>query len=64
MVDLLLFILITSALCGKIGYLYARRTGRNHFRWAAIGIVLNIFALAFICRPRYYPATPRTVRPL
>jgi uncharacterized membrane protein YfcA len=64
MVDLLLFILITSALCGKIGYLYARRTGRNHLRWAAIGIVLNIFALALICRPRYHPATPRTVRPL
>jgi hypothetical protein len=64
MFDLLFFILITSTLCGKIGYLYARRTGRNHLRWAAIGIVLNIFALAFICRPRYHAATPRTVRPL
>jgi hypothetical protein len=64
MADLLLFILFTSALCGKIGYLYARRTGRNHLRWAAIGIVLNIFVLALICRPRYNSATPRTVRPL
>ena len=64
MVDLLLFFLVTSALCGKIGYLYARRTGRNHFRWAAIGVVLNIFALAFICRPRYHPVAPRAVRPL
>ena len=64
MVDLLFFILVTSALCGKIGYLYARRTGRNHFRWAAIGIVLNVFALALICRPKYHRVTPPTVRPL
>jgi hypothetical protein len=64
MADLLFFVLITSALCGKIGYLYAMRTGRRPLHWAAIGIVLNIFVLAFICRPRYRRATPRTVRPL
>jgi len=48
MADLWLAIIVTSAICGFVGYLFAVKTGRNPTLWAALGIVLNVFALVVL----------------
>jgi ABC-type uncharacterized transport system permease subunit len=46
MSDLWLAIVVTSAICGFVGYLFAMKTGRNPVVWAVLGVVLNVIALA------------------
>ena len=52
MADLWYVIVVTSAVCGLIAYTYAKNTGRNPGRWAALAVALNLFAVAWVCRPR------------
>lgn len=53
MADIWYVIVVTSAICGLIAYTYAKHVGRNPHRWAILGVALNLFALAWICRPRH-----------
>jgi hypothetical protein len=48
MTDLWLVLLVTSAICGVVGYLYAKKTGRNPGLWAALGVVLNVVVVAIL----------------
>lgn len=48
MADLWLALVVTSAICGTIGYAFAKKTGRNPAVWVALGIVLNVFVLIFL----------------
>ena len=50
MADLWLAFLVTSAICGFTGYLFAVKTGRNQLLWTAIGVFLNVFCLALLMR--------------
>jgi predicted permease len=52
--DLWLAIVVTSAIGGLVGYVFARKTGRDAAVWTAVGIVLNVIILAIIpmLRPR------------
>jgi hypothetical protein len=51
MADLWYIIVVTSAICGTVAYTYAKHTGRNPLHWAALGAALNLFTLAWVCRP-------------
>jgi hypothetical protein len=46
--DLWLAIVVTSAICGTVGYLFAKKTGRNRVLWCALGVCLNVFGLAIL----------------
>lgn len=52
MADLWMALVVTSGICGVLGYGYAKCTGRSPFVWAAIGILLNLLGMAIICRRR------------
>ena len=43
--DLWLVIVLTSAVCGVVGYVFAKKTGRNPVVWTTAGVVLNVVAL-------------------
>ena len=45
MADLWLAYVITSAIFGLVGYVFAKKTGRNPAIWVTLGVVLNVFAL-------------------
>jgi len=55
MADLWYVIVATNAICGLVAYMYAKNTGRNPQRWAALGVVFNLLTLAWMCRPRRRP---------
>jgi hypothetical protein len=46
--DLWLAVVVTSAMCGLVGYLFATKTGRNPILWVMLGMVFNVFGLAFL----------------
>jgi hypothetical protein len=48
MADLWLILVVTSAICGLAGYVFAKKTGRNPALWVTIGIVFNIIALVIL----------------
>jgi xanthine/uracil permease len=48
MTDLWLVLVVTSAICGIAGYVYAKKTGRNPELWAILGVVLNVIAVAIL----------------
>jgi hypothetical protein len=48
MTDLWLVLVVTSAICGVAGYVYAKKTGRDPLVWTLVGIVLNIFVVAVL----------------
>lgn len=52
MADLWLALVVTSAICGGLGYAFARKTGRNPVLWVALGIVCNVFIIIFLPRTR------------
>lgn len=46
MADLWLAVVVSSAICGYVGYLFATHTGRNPLLWTALGVFLNVFGMA------------------
>jgi ABC-type uncharacterized transport system permease subunit len=52
MADLWLAIVVSSAICAYIGYLFAIRTGRNPALWTWLGVALNILGLSLYSRKR------------
>lgn len=52
MADLWLAVVLSSAICGYVGYLYASRTGRNPAVWTVLGVALNVFGLALYSRKK------------
>ena len=50
MADLWLAIVMSSAVCGFCGYVYASKTGRNLGLWTTLGVLLNI--LGFVLYQR------------
>jgi len=50
--DFWFVLVVTSAICGLIGHAYAKRTGRNPRLWTVLGVVFNLFGMAYVCRPR------------
>ena len=50
MADLWYVIVVTSAICGMVAYMYAKNTGRNERRWAVLGVAFNLLAVAWVCR--------------
>jgi len=48
MADLWLALVVTSAICGLIGYVFAKKTNRNPVVWMVVGIVLNVLVLAVL----------------
>lgn len=52
MADLWLAIVISCAICGYVGYVFAIRTGRNPLIWTGLGVALNVFGLAMYARKR------------
>jgi VIT1/CCC1 family predicted Fe2+/Mn2+ transporter len=46
MAELWLSLIVTSVACGYLGRAYAIRSGRDPFRWAILGVALNIGVLA------------------
>jgi uncharacterized membrane protein len=52
MADFWLGLVISTAICGFIGYVFATKTGWNAVLWTAVGVILNLFGLAvFSKRP-------------
>jgi hypothetical protein len=45
MTDLWLAGVLSSLICGFVGYVFAIRTGRNPLLWTSLGVVLNAFGL-------------------
>lgn len=45
MADLWLAVVVSSAICGYVGYIFATRTGRNQFLWTALGVFLNVLGM-------------------
>ena len=45
MADLWLAVVLSSAIFGYVGYVFAIRTGRNRLLWTSLGVVLNAFGL-------------------
>lgn len=43
-----LVIVVTSAICGIAGYIFAKKTGRNPKLWATLGVFLNVIVLALL----------------
>jgi drug/metabolite transporter (DMT)-like permease len=50
MAELWLALVVTSAICGALGYAFAKKTGRNPAVWIVLGIVCNVFVLVFLPR--------------
>jgi hypothetical protein len=48
MADLWLVFVVTGAISGLAGYVFARKTGRNPAVWTAVGIILNILVLVVL----------------
>ena len=46
--DIWLVLVVTSAICGTVGYLFAAKTGRNPVLWVMLGVVFNVFGLALL----------------
>lgn len=56
--DIWLAAVVTSAICGLVGYLFAKKTGRSPILWVTLGIVFNVFGLALLSM-----MNPRMKRP-
>ena len=48
MADLWLPYVVTSVIFGLVGYVFAKKTGRNPVLWVVLGVILNVFALGLI----------------
>jgi len=48
MADIWLAYVVTSAICGFVGYVFAKNTGRNPVIWIMLGVVLNVFAIVLL----------------
>jgi hypothetical protein len=46
--DLWLVIVVTSAICGIAGYIFAKKTGRDPKLWLALGVFLNVLVIALL----------------
>jgi uncharacterized protein (DUF983 family) len=46
--DLWLVIVVTSAVCGIAGYIFAKKTGRNPALWVSLGVFLNVIVLVLL----------------
>jgi hypothetical protein len=46
--SLWLVIVVTSAIFGIAGYVYAKKTGRNPTLWLLLGVILNVLVVAFL----------------
>jgi hypothetical protein len=46
--DIWLVLVVTSAICGTVGYLFATKTGKNRVLWVMLGVVFNVFGLALL----------------
>jgi hypothetical protein len=53
MAELWLGMVISTAICGFIGYAFARKTGRNPVFWTVLGGVLNLFGLVLCSKPSF-----------
>jgi hypothetical protein len=41
-------VVVSSILCGLVGYVFAKKTGRNPALSVAVGVILNVFGLVVI----------------
>lgn len=51
MANLWLAMVLSTAICGFIGYLFATTTDRNPILWTMLGGVLNLLGLVLLSRP-------------
>ncbi len=61
MADLWLGMVISTVICGFIGYSFARNTGRNAVLCTVLGVALNLVGLAFLSK-RHSRTKPGVIR--
>jgi hypothetical protein len=49
---------ISTAICGFIGYVFAGKTGRNPVLWTILGGVLNLFGLLLFSKTSFRQRRP------